>query len=203
MPADIVVPEKPAMPNVPPLAAIAVAQFVVGLLAAFGLDVSEQLQAAILQGSTAALIILPLAEAWLRGRRATAYATVHAAAVGAQATIAAAELAPVAPPAAVVQNAPAASAATINTGGGDAPGMPSTTPPTPAEQVPVGGAPMIDVSPIDRPYTEDDADADDREAEAGVSDANRDVKKQPDPGDPDEPTPPGDGEHPVTPSAAG
>lgn len=41
----------------------------------------------------------------------------------------------------------------------------------------------------DRPYTDDDADADDTQAAHGVSDDNRDAEPLPSAGDADQPTP--------------
>lgn len=66
----------PNMPDITKVQILAVVQWIAGFAAAFGLELSEEAQDAIVQVCTAGLIVLPLADAWLRSRRATAFAAV-------------------------------------------------------------------------------------------------------------------------------
>lgn len=59
----------PSTPDVPAAVIIAFVQAVVGLIVAFGVNVSDELQDAIVQLTTTALVVIPLADAWLRGKR--------------------------------------------------------------------------------------------------------------------------------------
>lgn len=59
-----------ATPDVTTVQVITLVQAVVGLLLAFGLDVSSELQAAIVQLVTAVAVVLPLADAFIRNGRA-------------------------------------------------------------------------------------------------------------------------------------
>lgn len=61
--------DQPPQPDVPAAVVIAFVQAVIGLLVAFGLDVTDELQDAIVQLTTVALVVIPLADAWLRGKR--------------------------------------------------------------------------------------------------------------------------------------
>lgn len=57
-------------PDVTPAQIIAIVQAVVALVVAFGVGVSDELQSAIVQLSTALVVFLPLADAHLRNGRA-------------------------------------------------------------------------------------------------------------------------------------
>lgn len=57
-------------PDITPAQVIAVVQAIVALFAAFGLDLSQRQQDAVLQLSTALLVFLPLADAIIRNGRA-------------------------------------------------------------------------------------------------------------------------------------
>lgn len=74
------------MPNMPDLTKAQIVAFVgaiVGLAAAFGLDVSQGLQDAIVQLVTALVVILPIADAVIRHGRSRALAPGGAASAGA------------------------------------------------------------------------------------------------------------------------
>lgn len=83
----------PAMPDVPAAIWLALVQAIVGLLVAFGIDVDQGLQDAIVQLVTVLAVVIPLADSWLRGKRNERLAAVQVA-----------RLTPVAP--VVVNNAP-------------------------------------------------------------------------------------------------
>lgn len=60
---------KGSTPDITPAQIVAIVQAVIGLLIAFGVDLSKQQQAAVLQLSTALLVVLPLVDAWIRHSR--------------------------------------------------------------------------------------------------------------------------------------
>lgn len=63
-------PDRLATPDVTTAQIIALVQAVIGLCLAFGLPISDELSAAIVQLVTAALVVLPLADAYVRSGRA-------------------------------------------------------------------------------------------------------------------------------------
>ena len=73
---DIVEPNEP---KVTPGIWLTLVTGIVGLLAAYGLEVPQDAQDAIVQIVTALVVIIPLAEAWLRGKRNERHAVVQAA----------------------------------------------------------------------------------------------------------------------------
>lgn len=77
LPEDIV--EEPNEPKVPPGIYIALVTGITGLLAAYGLPVPERAEDSIVQIVTALVVIIPLAESWLRGKRNDRHAVVQAA----------------------------------------------------------------------------------------------------------------------------
>lgn len=71
--------EEPSEPKVPPGIFIALVTGVFGLLAAYGLPLPERAEDSIVQIVSALVVIIPLAEAWLRGKRNERHAIVQAA----------------------------------------------------------------------------------------------------------------------------
>jgi hypothetical protein len=67
---------KPAAPNVTTLQIVAIGQAVIALAIAFGLPITDEQSAAIIQLATALAIALPLADAHLRSGRARYYAAL-------------------------------------------------------------------------------------------------------------------------------
>lgn len=67
---------KPATPNVTTAQVIAVVQAVIALAMSFGLSITAEQSAAIIQLSTAIAVVLPLADAYLRRGRAIYYASI-------------------------------------------------------------------------------------------------------------------------------
>lgn len=65
---------KPATPNVTTLQLVAIGQAVIALAVAFGLPITDEQSAAIIQLATALAIALPLADAHLRNGRARYFA---------------------------------------------------------------------------------------------------------------------------------
>lgn len=70
LPAQI----EPPMPKVSVAIYVALIQAVIGLLVAFGLDVSNDLEAAIVQLVTVLAVAIPAWDAWVRGNRARYFA---------------------------------------------------------------------------------------------------------------------------------
>lgn len=71
--------EQPAEPKVPPGIYLALVTGITGLLAAYGLPIPERAEDSIVQIVSALVVIIPLAEAWLRGKRNDRHASVQAA----------------------------------------------------------------------------------------------------------------------------
>jgi hypothetical protein len=83
--------DEPAMPDVPAAMIVALAQAVIGLVVAFGVGVTPELQSAIVQLITVLAVVIPTADAWIRGKRNDRLATERAARARADANAAAAE----------------------------------------------------------------------------------------------------------------
>ena len=70
---------EPATPDVPAAIWLTLIQAIIGLLVAFGVDVGQDLQDAIVQLVTVLAVVIPLADTWLRGKRNERLAIVQAA----------------------------------------------------------------------------------------------------------------------------
>ena len=88
MPDNVLLTDATKTPDLPPVTAATIVGVIVAVAAAFGLDLSVATQHAILQLATVALVVLPLAESWLRGRRAMAVAHIENARITAAASTA-------------------------------------------------------------------------------------------------------------------
>lgn len=67
-------PEAPPMPKVSAAIYVTLAQAVIGLVVAFGVDVSEDLESAIVQLITVLAVAIPAWDAYVRANRARYFA---------------------------------------------------------------------------------------------------------------------------------